>query len=95
MVAVKACVADGIRGAMGATNKRFRLIELTDGTATFSYKGRAVRIKLSELTQFHDADEVFRAEEDQVIDRVEKLIFLTMLSSQRLDHIDQIFTFYA
>ena len=74
VVAVKACVADGIQGAMGATNKRFRADEQIDGTATFSYKGRAVKIKLSELTRFHDADEVFRADEDQIIGEVEKLI---------------------
>gem|GEM_PF-4194201 len=74
VAAVKACVADGIQGAMGATNKRFRAAEQIDGTATFTYGGRAVKIRLAELTRFHDAKEVYEAEEDCVISRVEKFI---------------------
>lgn len=74
VVAVKACVADGIQGVMGATNKRFRALEQIDGTATFTYKGRVVKIRLSESRRFRDANEVLEAEEEDVIGGVEKFI---------------------
>ena len=70
VVAVKACVADGIQAAMGATNKRFRALEKIDGTATFTYRGKAVRVRLSESRRFHDAKEVLLANEEDIIGEV-------------------------
>jgi len=72
LVAVKACVADGIQAVMGATNKRFRALEQIDGTATFTYKDKAVKIKLAESPRFRNAEEVFKAKEEDVIGEVEK-----------------------
>ena len=73
VVAVKAFVADGIQAAMSATNKRFRALEQIEGTATFTYRGKAVRIRLSESPRFHDAKEVISAEEEDVIGEVNVL----------------------
>ena len=73
VVAVKACVADGIQAAMGATNKRFHALEQIDGTATFTYRGKAVRIRLAESPRFHDAKEVMLAKEEDVIGEVKML----------------------
>jgi len=77
LVAVKACVADGIQAAMGATNKRFRALEHIDGTATFTYGNKAVKIKLSESPRFRTAEEVFVAEDKDVISEVEKFSLLS------------------
>jgi len=71
-VAVKACVADGIQAAMGATNKRFRSSEQIDGTATFTYREKIVRIKLSDSRRFHDVEEVFKAKDEDIIAEVDK-----------------------
>jgi hypothetical protein len=70
VVAVKACVADGIQAAMGATNKRFRALEQIDGTATFTYRGKEVKIRLAESPRFHDAKEVLLAKEEDIIGEV-------------------------
>ncbi len=70
VVAVKACVADGIQAAMGATNKRFHALEQIEGNATFTYRGKAVKIRLSESPRFHDAKEVILAKEEDVIGEV-------------------------
>lgn len=70
VVAVKACVADGIQAAMGATNKRFRALEKIDGTATFTYRGKAVRVRLSDSRRFRDAKEVLLANEEDIIGEV-------------------------
>jgi len=74
VVAVKACVADGIQAAMGATNKRFRALEQIDGTATFTYRGKAVKIKLAESPRFRDAKEVLLAKEEDIIGEVKPII---------------------
>lgn len=69
--AVKGCVADGIQGPMGATNKRFRALEHVDDTATFTYKEWCVKLRLAQSKKFCTAEEVLEAEEDDVIGGVQ------------------------
>ncbi|MEM4725669.1 MAG: formylmethanofuran dehydrogenase subunit E family protein [Nitrososphaerales archaeon] len=73
IVSTKGCIADGIQAPMGATNKRFRAVEPIDDTATFTYKGCSVRVKLAQSTKFNNAEEVIEANEEEVISGVEVL----------------------
>jgi tRNA-Thr(GGU) m(6)t(6)A37 methyltransferase TsaA len=68
---VKACIADGVQGLTGATNKRFRIKDPIDRSLTFEINGRVLRIMISEK-KLRQVDEVLSASDNEVFARVEE-----------------------